>query len=101
MHIIICNGCYQLYILQPCPISIDLTTPPVDNYTVTVINNSAINMISVLSEDITTDTCDYNIPVSEDDIYTVEVSVNNIIGSSKKTTSDPFSKFIIITNIIL
>ena len=93
--IIICNGCYQLYILQPCPIMIDLvTTPPVDNYTVTVINNSAINIISILSED----TCDYNIPVSEDNIYTVEMSVNNIIGSSEKTT---FSKFIIIANIIL
>ena len=96
--------CYQLYILQPCPINFDpVTIPPVDNYTVTVINNSAMNMISVLSENITIDTCDYTTPVSEDNIpgvYTVEMSVNNIIGSTK-TTSDPFSEFIIIANIML
>ena len=94
--------CYQLYILQPCHIIIDpVTTPPADNYTVTVINNSVINIISVLSENISTDTCDYTVPVSEDGSYTVEMSVNNIIGSSEKTTSDPFSKFIIISNIML
>ena len=88
--------------LQPCPIIIDpVTTPPVDNYTITVINNSAINIISVLSEDISADTCDYNVPVSEDSIYTVEMSVNIIIGSSKKRTSDPFSKLTIIANIML
>ena len=38
--------------------------------------NSAINMISVLSENILPDTCDYSIPVSEDNIYTVEMSDN-------------------------
>ena len=82
-----------VYILQPCPIIIDpVTTPDVDNYTVTVINNSAINMTSILSEDILLDTCDYNILVSEGESYTVEMSVNNIIGSSEKRTSDPFSK---------
>ena len=72
---------------QPCPIVITDTdnTPPVDNYTV--------NIMGLLSENITTDTCDYNIPVSEDDIYTVEMSVNNIIGSTKPT-ADPFSKFL-------
>ena len=89
-----------MYILQPCPITIDpVTTPPVDNYTVTVFTNSAINMISFLSKDILP-TCDYDILVSEDNIYTVEMSVNNIIGSSEKRTSDPFSK-LIIANIIL
>ena len=51
--------------------------------------------MDLLSADITPGTCDYNIPVSEDNIYTVEMSVNNIIGSTK-TTADPFSKFIII-----
>ena len=93
-----------MYILQPCPIITDpVTTPPVDNYTVTVFNNSAINMISVLSEDILPDTCDgyTTATLSEDNMYTVEMSVNNIIGSSEKTTSDPFSKFIKIANIML
>ena len=60
-----------------------------------------MNIISVLSEDILPDTCDYNILASEDNIYTVEMSVNNIIGSSEKRTSDPFSKFTIIANIML
>ena len=50
---------------------------------------------------ITTDTCDYTVPVSEGESYTVEMSVNNIIGSSEKTTADPFSEFIIIANIML
>ena len=88
------------YILQPCSITIDpVTTPDVDNYTVTVINNSAI---SILSEDILP-TCDgyTTAPVSEDNIYTVEMSVNNIVGSSEKTTSSPFSKLTIIAGIIL
>ena len=99
---IILHYCYQLYILQPCHIIIDpVTTAPVDNYTVTVINNSAINIISVLSENITTNTCDYTTPVSEDNIYTIEMSVNNIIGSSEKRTADPFSKFTTIANIML
>ena len=57
-------------------------------------------MISVLSEDILPDACDYSIPVSYDNIYTVEMSVNNDVGSTN-TTADPFSKFIIITNIII
>ena len=71
---------------QPCPIVITDTdnTPPVDNYTVTIVG--------LLSVDITTDTCNYTMPVSEDNIYTVEMSVNNVIGSTK-TTADPFSKF--------
>ena len=79
---------------QPCPIVITDTdnTPPVDNYTVTIMG--------LLSENITTDTCDYNISLSEDNIYTVEMSVNNIIGSTKPT-ADPFSKFIIICEIRL
>ena len=72
---------------QPCPIPITDTdnTPPVDNYT--------LNIMGLLSVDITPGTCDYTIPVSEDNIYTVEMSVNNIIGSNK-TTAPPFSKFI-------
>ena len=76
---------------QPCPISITDTdnTPPVDNYTV--------NIMGLLSVDITPDTCDYTIPVSEDNIYTVEMSINNIIGRNI-TTADPFSKFTIIAN---
>ena len=76
-----------LFILQPCPIVITDTdnTPPVDNYTV--------NIMGLLSVDVPVGTCDYTIPVSEDNIYTVEMSVNNIIGSTK-TTADPFSKFI-------
>ena len=84
-----------LFILQPCPIVITDTdnTPPVDNYTV--------NIMGLLSENITPDTCDYNIPVSEDNIYTIEMSVNNISGSSEKTTSDPFSKFTMVDNILL
>ena len=56
--------------------------------------------MGLLSVDITPDTCDYNTPVSEDNIYTVEMSVNNIIGGTK-TTADPFSKFIIVDNIML
>ena len=50
---------------------------------------------------ITTDTCDYTVPVSEGESYTVEMSVNNIIGSSEKTTAGPFSKLTIIANIML
>ena len=71
---------------QPCPIVITDTdnTPPVDNYTV--------NIMGLLSVDITPGTCNYTIPVSEDESYTVEMSVNNIIGSNI-TTTDPFSKF--------
>ena len=64
-------------------------TPPVDNYTVTV------NTTDPFSVDVSPDTCDYTIQVSEDNIYTVEMSVNNIIGSTK-TTAPPFSKFIIV-----
>ena len=83
-----------LFILQPCPIVITDTdnTPPVDNYTV--------NIMGLLSENITTDTCDHNISLSEDNIYTVEISVNNIIGSTK-ITADPFSKFTMVDNILL
>ena len=73
---------------QPCPIVITDTdnTPPVDNYTV--------NITDLLSVDITPGTCNYIIPVSEDESYTrtVEMSVNNIIGSNI-TTAPPFSKF--------
>ena len=58
-------------------------TPPVDNYTVN--NYNGVN--------ITTNTCDYTIPVSEDNIYTVEMSVNNII-ERYKTTADPLSKIL-------
>ena len=81
------NEYYSCNYSQPCPIVITDTdnTPPVDNYTV--------NIMGLLSVDITTDTCDYTIPVDEGNIYTVEMSVNNIIGSTK-TTADPFSKFI-------
>ena len=87
---IILHCCYSLYILQPCPVIIDpVTTPPVDYLLLYLINNSVIYTISVLSPDICKD---YTIPVSEDNMYTVEMSVNNIIGSSEKTTSDPFSK---------
>ena len=61
-----------------------------------------MNIISVLSEDILPATCDgYTAPVSEDNIYTVEMSVNNIIGSSEKRTSDPFSKLTIMASIML
>ena len=56
--------------------------------------------MGLLSVDIPIDTCDYTTSVSEDNIYTVEVSVNNIIGSTK-TTADTFSKFIIVDNIML
>ena len=85
------NEYYSCNHSQPCPIVITDTdnTPPVDNYTVEI---SPVN--------ITTDTCDYNTSVSEDNIYTVEMSVNNIIGSTK-TTADPFSKFTIVDNIML
>ena len=77
---------YSCNYSQPCPIFITDTdnTPPVDNYTVEITDLSPVN--------ITTDTCEYSIPVSEDNIYTVKMSVNNIIGSSEKTTSNPFSK---------
>ena len=51
--------------------------------------------MDLLSVDVPIDTCVYNTPVNEDYIYTVEVSVSNIIGSTK-TTADPFSKFIIV-----
>ena len=86
---------YTTLLSQPCPIVITNTdtTPPIDNYTMEITDLSPVN--------ITTDTCDYTIPVSEDNIYTVEMSVNNMIGSSEKTSSDPFSKFIIIANIML
>ena len=79
---------------QPCPIVITDTdnTPPVDNYTV--------NITGLLLMDITPDTCDYNIRVSEDNIYTVEMSVNNIIGRNI-TTAPPFSKFIRICELRL
>ena len=79
---------------QPCPIVITDTdnTPPVDNYTV--------NITGLLLMNITRDTCDYNIPVSEDNIYTVEMSVNNIIGRNI-TTAPPFSKFITICELRL
>ena len=56
--------------------------------------------MGLLSEDITPGTCNYTIPVSEDDIYTVEMSVNNIIGRNI-TTALPFSKFIIICELRL
>ena len=49
--------------------------------------------MGLLLTNITPDTCDYTTLVSEDNIYTVEMSVNNIIGSNK-TTGPPFSKFI-------
>ena len=49
--------------------------------------------MGLLSVDVPIDTCVYNASVNEDNIYTVEMSVNNIIGSTK-TTADPFSKFI-------
>ena len=64
---------------QPCPIVItDINnTPPVDNYTVTIVG--------LLSVDVPTDTCVYNTSVNEDNIYTVEMSVNNVIGSTKTT----------------
>ena len=83
-----------IHYTQPCPIVITDTdnTPPVDNYTVTIMD--------LLSADITPGTCDYTIPVDEDNIYTVEMSVNNIIGSNK-TTAPPFSKFITICEIRL
>ena len=51
-----------------------------------------MNITSLLPEDVPPGTCDYSVLVNEDDIYTVVMSVNNIIGSSKKTTSNPFSK---------
>ena len=81
-----------IHCTQPCPISITDTdnTPPVDNYTP--------NIMGLLLMHITPDTCDYNIPVNEDNIYTVEMSVNNFIGSNK-TTAPPFSKFITICEI--
>ena len=53
--------------------------------------------MGLLLMNITPHTCDYNIPVSEDNIYTVEMSVNNFIGSNK-TTAPPFSKFIQFVN---
>ena len=53
--------------------------------------------MDLLSEDITPGTCNYTIPVSEDNIYTVEMSVNNIIGRNI-TTAPPFSKFIQFVN---
>ena len=83
-----------IHYTQPCPIVITDTdnTPPVDNYTV--------NNMGLLLTNITPDTCDYNIQVSEDNIYTVEMSVNNFIGSNK-TTAPPFSKFITICEIRL
>ena len=82
------------YYTQPCPIVITDTdnTPPVDNYTV--------NIMGLLSVDITPGTCNYTTPVSEDNIYTVEMSVNNIIGNNI-TPAPPFSKFIIICEIRL
>ena len=84
---IIC-GIYNVlfyHYTQPCPIPITDTdnTPPVDNYTVEIMG--------LVSVDITPGTCDYTIPVSEDNIYTVEMSVNNIIGGNI-TTAPPFSK---------
>ena len=51
--------------------------------------------MDLLSADITPDTCNYTVPVSEGNIYTVEMFVSNIIGSNI-TTAPPFSKFIII-----
>ena len=49
--------------------------------------------MGLLSVDVPIDTCNYTIPVDENNTYTVEMSVNNIIGSNK-TTAPPFSKFI-------
>ena len=87
------NEYYSCNHSQPCPIVItdNDNTPPVDNYTV--------NIMDLLSVDVPIDTCDYTTSVSEDNTYTVEMSVNNIIGSTK-TTADPFSKFIIVDNIM-
>ena len=56
--------------------------------------------MDLLSADITPGTCDYTTPVSEGNTYTVEMSVNNIIGSNK-TAAPPFSKFITICEIRL
>ena len=83
-----------LFILQPCPIVITDTdtTPSVDNYTV--------NIMGLLLMNITTNTCVYNTSVTEDYTYTVEMSVNNIIGSTN-TTAPPFSKFTIVDDILL
>ena len=82
------------YYTQPCPIVITDTdnTPPVNNYTV--------NIMGLLSANVPVGTCDYTIPVSEGESYTVEISVNNIIGSNK-TTAPPFSKFITICELRL
>ena len=51
--------------------------------------------MGLLLVDVPVGTCDYTIPVSEGESYTFEISVNNIIGSTK-TTADPFSKFITV-----
>ena len=96
MHVICIMCMYNHNVLfyhytQPCPIVITDTdnTPPVDNYTV--------NIVGLLSVDVFVGTCDYTTPVSEGNIYTVEMSVNNVIGSNKTTAG----QFITISEIRL
>ena len=56
-------------------------------------HNYTVNIMGLLLMNITPDTCNYTTPVSEDYIYTVEMS-NNI--RKIKTTAPSFSKFITI-----
>ena len=83
---------YSVSYLQPCPIITDpITTPPIDNYTVNIIESG--NTYS--TEDIDSSTCNYTIEVDEDDIYNIEVFANNIVGSSNKRKVD-FGEYIVL-----
>ena len=80
------------HFIQPCPIITDpITTSPIDNYTVNIIESG--NTYS--NEDIDNNICNYTIKVNEDDTYNVEVFANNIIGSSNKIDVD-FGEFIVL-----
>ena len=80
------------HFIQPCPIITDpITTPPIDNYTVNIIESGN----TYFTEDVDSNTCYYTIEVNEDDTYNVEVFANNIIGSSNKIDVD-FGEFIVL-----
>ena len=80
------------HLIQPCPIITDpITTPPIDNYTVNIIESG--NTFS--TEDINSSICNYTMEVDEDDTYNVKVFANNIIGSSNKIDVD-FGEFMVL-----
>ena len=82
------------HFLQPCPIIADpITTPPIDNYTVNIIESG--NTYS--TEDIDNIICNYtSIEVNENDTYNVELFANNIVGNSTKKKVD-FGEYIILS----